>query len=259
MINVVLVVETFAAFLIALTLHDWGHTFAAALLGDDTLADEGLFSPNPLRHVVPVGAFVAAVLSFSYAGIGWGKPARVDSARLRGGPDFGAVLVAISGPFVNLGIGLLILVGTTYVPGFDRLPNFIDSSSGPCPVYTGFFFGKQLQGCLIHVQPGYILRLEQFAIVLAVTNILIALVNVLPLHPLDGYRVLYALLPGNPAMRLRRWEPYMEGILLIIFFVVPLILSLAGIPFNPASIFVFFANDIAAQIAGPAVLLAQLL
>jgi hypothetical protein len=51
----------------------------------------------------------------------------------------------------------------------------------------------------------------------------------------------------------------MEGVLLIIFFVVPLILSLAGISFNPASIFADIANAIAAQIAGPAVLLAQLL
>src|SRR5579859_8104422 len=129
-INVVLVIETFAAFLIAMTLHDWGHSVAAMLLGDETMVDDGMLSANPLTHVAPIGAFVAVVLSFSaYAGIGWGRPTRTDAARLRGGPDFGAMLVAIAGPFVNLGIGLVILIGVTFIPGFARLPAFVDSAN----------------------------------------------------------------------------------------------------------------------------------
>lgn len=258
MINVILVVETFIAFLVALTIHDWGHAIAGMVLGDDSLADDGMLSPNPVRHIAPIGAFVAAVLSFSYAGVGWGRPARVDSSRLRGGPDFGALLVALAGPLLNLLIGLGLVVGVTYVPGFGRLAAFVDSSNGPCPISTGLLVGQQLQQCLIHAQPGYVLRLEQFAIVLGVTNVLIALINILPLHPLDGYRVLYALVPSNPATRLRRWEPYMEAILLVLFFVVPLILAIAGINFSPASIFTNIANGIAAQVAGPAVILLAL-
>ncbi|HKB49069.1 MAG TPA: site-2 protease family protein, partial [Ktedonobacterales bacterium] len=64
-------------------------------------------------------------------------------------------------------------------------------------------------------------RIEQFLFAFAVTNIVLALVNLIPLHPLDGYRVLFALLPNESAIAYRSYESYMEFSLLVLFFVLP--------------------------------------
>jgi Zn-dependent protease len=259
-INAVLIVETFIAFLIALTIHESAHAGAAWLLGDNTPVKAGRLSLNPLRHMAPIGTLVGAVLAFwpTYAGIGWGKPVRLDSSRLRGGADLGIMLVAVAGPIVSFLVGLGILLGIQFVPGYDRLALYTSALGSPCPA-TVLAIGRGLEECLALVQGAWVLRLEQFAIVLGVTSLLLALINLIPLYPLDGYQVVFALLPNDPAVTWRRWEPYMEATLLIIFFVIPILLRYVGVNIDPATIFQGWALNIAERIAGPAVLLVGLL
>lgn len=241
--NIVVIVETFIAFIIAVTLHEAAQTAAAAALGDRSPVAAGRMSLAPARHMAAVGTIVAIFYSFAAAGgLGWGRPISVDAKRLRVGPNFGLILVAIAGPLLNLALGLAIAFGLAFLPGYAAL----GSRVAVClPSQGSFLHGLDLQGCLGVAQPAYLLRIEQFLFTFAVTNIVLAILNIIPLYPLDGYRVLFALLPAPQAISFRRAEPYMEIILLVIFFLVPWLLSILSIGFDPGRILIGLAQQIA--------------
>jgi Zn-dependent protease len=243
--NVILFVETFIAFVLAVTLHEAAHAAAAAALGDSAPAAAGRLSLAPRRQMAAIGTIVAIVFSFGFlpAGMGWGRPVDVDARRLRVGPNFGLILVALAGPLVNLVLGIGIALALPLVPGYPALGHALVKCSGTLP-------GEALQSCLSVAQSAYVLRIEQFAYVFAVTNVALALINIIPLHPLDGYKVLFALLPNRQAITYRDWEPYMELTLLVIFFVVPYILAFLTIGFNPGQSIISIARQITDDLAG---------
>jgi Zn-dependent protease len=238
--NIILFVETFIAFVIAVTLHESAHAAAAAALGDASPAAAGRLSLAPRSQMAAIGTIVAIVYSFGIlpAGMGWGRPMDVDARRLRVGPNFGLILVALAGPLVNLVLGIGIVLALPLIPGYHQLaPAILGNCRDALP-------GEALQSCLSVAQPAYVLRIEQFAYTFAVSNVALALINIIPLHPLDGYKVLFALLPNRQAITYRDWEPYMELTLLVIFFVVPYILAFLNIDFNPGQIIITFARNI---------------
>lgn len=249
------VIEAFIAFVIALSVHEASHAFAARLLGDPIPASKGRLSLLPTRHMSAIGTIVAIVSSVrSAAGLGWGKPVDVDARRLRVGANVGTILVALAGPVVNVVLGLAVAAALHLIPGYDELTLY----EGAC----GQLSGGILQNCLSAAHPEYllgagqswpVLRVEQFLIVFAVTNIGLALLNIIPLYPLDGYSVVFALLPTYPAIRYRNFIPYMELILLVIFFVVPLVLGMLLIRFDPLDLIALAARAIAELVAGPGI------
>lgn len=248
--NTLVVVETFIAFVIAVTLHEAAHAAMAGLLGDGASWNAGRLSLNPRRQMAVVGTIVAMTLSFGIplgglpVGLGWGKPVEVDTRRVRVGPDTGVFLVALAGPVFSLAMGFLFAVILRFMPGYQTLALF----TGRCDVGAGSI----LQVCLSHAQPVWQLRLEQFLFVLAATNVLLALLNLIPLYPLDGYGLLFALLPNAPAVRYRDFQPYMEVALLIIFFLIPYLLGLLGLgQLNPGYLLAYAAQIITGGIAGP--------
>jgi Zn-dependent protease len=258
-INVIAVLETFAAFVIAIVIHECGHAGMAKVLGDSSPASAGRLSLNPARHLAPIGTVVAVVLAFLPipAAIGWGKPVRVDALRMRVGPNLGMILVALAGPAFNFLIGAALAISITFIPGYygltSRLADVVNSATGPC---SRVLSPQRLQECLATFQPGYLLRIEQFLIILAIANIVIAFINVIPLHPLDGYDVLFALLPNDQAVAFRRWEPSMEAIVLVLFFVIPVLFRFLGLSVEPASFFNELARGVVTKIAGDATILA---
>jgi Zn-dependent protease len=253
MLNTLVVAETFLAFVIAITLHGAAHAAMAAILGDGSAVAQQ--SVNPKRHMAVIGTIVAITLSFgipfgfpigSYpAGLGWGKPVEVDARRMRVSPDTGVFLVALAGPFFNFFIGVFFAILLHFMPGHQDLSLI----AGRC----GFTGGSLLLQCLSQAQPFWLLRIEQLLYILAATNILLAVVNFIPLHPLDGYDLLFALLPNRPAVRFRDFKPYMELILLLIFFVLPYLLSFFGLTqLNPGYWISALAQYLTGLIAGPA-------
>lgn len=251
--NVIIVVETFLAFIVAVTIHEAAHAAVAGMLGDTSPAAEGRLSLVPSRQMAAVGTVVAiatSVGSFGLGGLGWGKPVDVDARRLRGGANFGTILIAISGPLVNLGVGIGIAFGLRAIPSFAALSTAANSCA-PTADAAPTLFGIGLQDCLSTAQSPYLLRVEQFLVALAVTNVLLAIVNCIPLHPLDGYKMLYALLPTPQALRFRDFEPYMEVSLLVIFFVIPYLARLFGSSFSPTGYLILAANNIVGGIIGP--------
>ncbi len=246
-------IEAFIAFMIALSLHDAAHALTASFLGDPIPTSKGRLSLLPTRHMTAIGTIVAIVSSYRVlAGLGWGKPVEVDARRLRVGPNAGTILVALAGPLANVVLGLGVAFGLYLIPGYAQLQSAM-TTCNPLPDYT--LTGGALQDCLVQhsLQSWPALRIEQFLIVFAVTNIGLALINIIPLYPLDAYNVVFALLPTSPAIRYRNFIPYMELTLLVIFFLVPVVLRFLGIPFDPLGLLADLARAIVQAVAGPAI------
>jgi Zn-dependent protease len=254
-------IEAFVAFVIAVSIHEAAHALATRMLGDSIPASKGRLSLLPTRHMAAIGTIVAVVSAITAAaGIGWGKPVDVDARRLRVGANTGTILVALAGPLVNLALGLGIALALPLIPGFDLLGGALNT----CRL-TGAGSGGELQACLSGTRAGLpglalsavqswpVLRIEQFLIAFAVTNVALALLNVIPLYPLDGYQVVFALLPTGPAIRYRNFIPYMELLLLVIFFVLPVLLGFLQVFFDPLILLADLARSIVTALAGPGV------
>jgi Zn-dependent protease len=92
----------------------------------------------------------------------------------------------------------------------------------------------------------------QFLIAFAVTNVGLALLNIIPLYPLDGYYILFAILPSGPAITYRNTIQYMELILLLILFLIPYLLQILRIGFDPALIIGNLARSLVFTVGSPA-------
>ncbi len=178
--------------ILAITLHEAAHALVASLLGDSTAAKLGRVSANPLRHIDPVGTLLVPgliLLSSKLLGgagmiFGWAKPVPIVVSNLRS-PRRDMGLVAAAGPLSNLAMALawgLIL----------KMLAAGDPSAG----YQEF--------------------LARMAVAGVVVNLVLGLLNLMPIPPLDGGRVLVSLLPRQLALPIARLEPYGIVILLLL-------------------------------------------
>ncbi len=231
--NVILMVETFVAFILAVTIHGAVQARVATMLGDSTSGLRGRLSLFPQQQLSAIGIIAGIVFSVTTvgAGIGWGKPLEIDARKLRIGPNIGTIVVALSGLVFNAILGVAIL-GL-----FHLLPNLDTFAHQASVCVDRGYIGGALQDCVQSV-PGWALRIEQFFFIFALTNLAVAILNIIPLHPLDGYHVLFALLPTRQAIGWRNFAQWGELLLLVIFFVVPVILQFLNIAFNPANLFI---------------------
>ncbi len=174
--------------LFGITLHEAAHGYVARLFGDPTAWQAGRISLNPVRHIDPVGTIlVPLVLLFSSkllggAGVlfGWARPVPVDWGRLRR-PKQDMLWVALAGPASNLAMAILwaASVGILFRMGVAE---------------TDFWFRMGVAGIQI--------------------NLVLMALNLLPVPPLDGGRIVYSLLPHHLARQYARIEPY--GLLILI-------------------------------------------
>ena len=175
--------------LFAVTLHEVAHGWMAKQLGDRTAEMMGRLSVNPLKHIDLVGTVIVPVALLLLGGIifGWAKPVPVNWNNLHR-PKRDMALVALAGPGANL---LMILFWLVIAK-------------------TGAFLGNDA-GSLVHL-------LIYMAWAGIFINGLLMILNLFPMPPLDGSRVLFALLPPALAYRYGKIEPYGLVILLILFF-----------------------------------------
>jgi Zn-dependent protease len=225
--NPILILMTFVAFLLTMGLRYGTQALVTTLLGDGGPASQQRLSLNPFRHLNVLGTCVALALSFPIgayipAGLGWGKAIKPDAQRLSIGASSGLIVVALSGILVNLIVGIVIGVGLGFLP----LTNLDAQHIANCTLLQG----GPLQACLQTWQPGWALRLEQFAFIFASVNIIVGLLNLIPLAPLDGSKILFVLLPDRAAINYRNSETTQELILFAILIFVPFLLTLGGFP-----------------------------
>lgn len=202
MINVVLAFMIIASFLAAQAIHEYAHALTATLLGDTTPRSQGRQSLSLRAHLDPLGTLVAVVLAFQSAmGLGWGKPVKTDPWKLRGGPNGGTLIVSLAGILTSLLLGLLIALGLRFLP----LAPFASN--------------------------GILFRVVQLITVFSAVNITLGIFNLLPIYPLDGYQILYTLLPSRQALKFARSAQYGPMIIILLVFFLPFLGQVAHIDF----------------------------
>jgi Zn-dependent protease len=218
MLNIIFIAMLFGAFIVSICMHESAHALMALILGDDGPRNDGRLSLNPLNQMAPMGGMVALILAFlSSLPLGWGKPVRYDALKLRFGPNVGMILVALAGPVSNLLLGL----GCGFALQAIPQAHFAEVLGSCLP-------GAQGLQCAAGPLPWWALRGEQLLFAFMLVNIGLCLFHLIPLYPLDGYKIVFALLPSRQAIGFRRAEPYMELILLGVIFFLPMLISFTG-------------------------------
>lgn len=185
-IDVLYLVTIILVVLISMTLHEMAHAYVAFWLGDYTPKAQGRLSPNPLKHIDPFMTLIMPV-ALAVAGLpifGGAKPVQINPLKIRY-HEWGMALIAICGPLTNLIIAFLSFVFLYYL-GVQMSPFWFDTLLVVVHVNLGFF-----------------------------------VFNLIPIPPLDGSRVVYALAP-EPVQRGMEW---IERFGIVFVFVVVMMLS----------------------------------
>jgi len=175
-------------FLISLSIHEAAHAWMADRLGDPTARLSGRLSLNPLAHLDPIGTIlpIFLILTGSPMVFGWGKPVPFDPFNLRS-PRKDSALISLAGPAANLILATILTV----------------------IIRIGFLFLGPV---------AYIIN-SLFSYMVGI-NVMWALFNLIPVHPLDGGKVLVGILPKKLAYQ---WDGILNqyGLILLIFLIFP--------------------------------------
>ena len=201
--------------LFAITLHEAAHGYVARHFGDMTAHAEGRISLNPLRHIDLIGTIVVplAILLLSYGKFlfGWAKPVPVNYSALRN-PRRHMAWVAAAGPGANLvmailwAVALRVCIGMTHrseawmqVAQLHGTGGLVDAAINQGTGVAEFLVGVSAAGLLV--------------------NLILMLLNLLPILPLDGGRILASLLPKRAAWQFAKLERWGLPLLLLLMLV----------------------------------------
>ncbi|UCG82092.1 MAG: site-2 protease family protein [Dehalococcoidia bacterium] len=176
--------------IVAITVHEFGHALTATIYGDTTAKRLGRLSLNPLKHLDPFGTLMIFLVGF-----GWGKPVPVDYRSLGRNPRRAMAVVSLSGAFFNVITAALfgIIIRAGVVAWHSPRSLYID----------GWEFSSVAADIV-----GYIIFF----------NLILAVFNLIPIAPLDGFKVVVGFLPSKQAYsyaRLERYGPIMLLTLLL--------------------------------------------
>lgn len=174
--------------LVAFTIHELAHAVTADYLGDPTPRRMGRITLNPLRHLDPFGTIMLLL-----SGFGWAKPVMVNPLNLRGNPRSSMAVVAFAGPLSNLLMAIVFALPLRFI---EYLP--LSLTLSVTWEKLGFLF-------------------MQFVWI----NLILMFFNLIPIPPLDGYKILQGVLPSEMGYQLRPLEQYGFLILMLAIFILP--------------------------------------
>lgn len=198
--NPILFLAWALALIVAITVHEFAHAWMAEKLGDPTPRLQGRLTLNPLAHLDPLGTLMLLLVRF-----GWGKPVQFDPFNLKN-PKRDSALISLAGPASNL-----ILAGVLSI--------LLRLFSSP---FSSLYF---LTGILLPI---------------IILNVMLAVFNLIPIHPLDGGKIIVGLLPDEDAHRVDSFL-HQYGLILLMFMILPLWNGRSPIFFliNPVINFIF--------------------
>lgn len=168
---------------VAFTVHEFAHAWAAYQLGDPTAKNQGRLTLDPRKHLDVLGSLMVLAVGF-----GWAKPTPVNPYNLRNGPKAGMAMVAAAGPLSNLILAI-----------FAAIP-------------------LQLGLIETHYISHYIPNPRQLFFTFVWLNVALLFFNLLPIAPLDGFKVVAGLLPYPSSESFKKLEPVGPMILLLLVF-----------------------------------------
>ncbi len=181
----------------AVTVHEAAHAWSALQLGDRTAAALGRVTLNPRAHLDPGGSLLFLLVFF-----GWGKPTPVNAANLRGDPERSMAVVSAAGPVSNLILAAILAI-----------PFRLELIDWRAPGHNAPFTGGSAESIV-----------ADFLVYGVLFNSFLAIFNLIPLPPLDGFALALGILPRGPARIVRRVGRYgfaPLGILLVLEFATP--------------------------------------
>ncbi|MNK08120.1 Peptidase family M50 [compost metagenome] len=177
----------FIPFLFALCFHEFAHGFVAKMRGDNTAQQMGRLTLNPVAHMDMLGTLILPIMAIVLASpifFGWAKPVPVNSRNLKN-PRVDMFWIALAGPLSNV---FLAVVGALAMGGLVR-----------------YGMGLSYTKALLNILDVFI-----------VTNLFLAIFNLIPLNPLDGGKVLARFLPASLNHKLEQYEHLTSMVLMVL-------------------------------------------
>ncbi len=169
------------ALVLSITIHEFAHAWMADRLGDPTPRHQGRVTLDPRAHLDPIGTLAILLIGF-----GWGKPVMFDPYNLRN-PVKDASLIALAGPASNIILAVVVSLLASVIP--------------PVGILTAAVLGSIVSTIVF-------------------LNVMLAVFNLVPIHPLDGSKILMALLPEDTA---HEYELFMRrnGMFVLLALLIP--------------------------------------
>jgi Zn-dependent protease len=174
---------------IAFTVHEFAHAYSAYKFGDPTAYQLGRVTLNPMAHLDIFGTLLLLI-----AGFGWAKPVPVNRSRFKN-PRLMGIVVSAVGPLSNF---VLAFIGVFFIYMFAAT------------------------GWLAHMSAGSATAIHLFLSFFVQINLTLFLFNLIPIPPLDGYRILQDILPLRANLKLQQFEQWASIIFLLFVFIPPL-------------------------------------
>jgi len=188
-----LIVVVAFSLLIAITVHEFSHALMAYRLGDPTAKRMGRLSLNPVKHLDPLGTLMLLLVGF-----GWGKPVPINPNYFRMNPRRGMAVSALAGPLSNF--ALAAVLGVIIRTGVVAWHSPYSWLYWPFASWNAGWVAADIIGYVI------------------LFNIILAVFNLIPIAPLDGFNIAMGILPRRQAEAVARVQQYGPLLLLLLIF-----------------------------------------